>query len=50
MVFQDQLPVDYLNEEDFYPTAEGLVVFINSMGSRHMPRDQEFVIPWQLFE
>jgi hypothetical protein len=49
--FQDQLPVDYLNEEDFYPTAEGLVVFYQLYGiAPYAAGIQEFVIPWQLFE
>ena len=48
--FQDQLPVDYINEEDFYLTESGLVVFYQLYEiAPYAAGIREFVIPWDRF-
>jgi len=49
--FMDYLPVDYLNEDNFYLTEEGLVIFYQLYEiAPYASGIQEFVIPWNLLE
>lgn len=49
--FQDQLPVAFINEEDFYITDAGLVIFYQQYDiAPYATGICEFVIPWHLFD
>jgi len=49
--FPDVLPVSHLNEQDFYLTEAGLVVFYQLYDiAPYAAGIREFTIPWQLFE